>query len=133
VPDEPEPQPPAALLAAAGCVLLEGAILGVYAVVDAFHSSSQRLVLDLTAVLFFVAYGVALGFCAWGLRHARRWSRGPVLFTQLVMLGFAWNFGQAHRWTYVVVLVVLAVLTLGCLLQPGVVHALEEGGEDWGE
>ena len=120
---------PTPLIWASRLVLLEGALVVVFGVVDAFHTSSGRVELDVVASLFFVAYGAALCWCGWGLAHVRRWSRGPLLFSQLVLLGLAVNFIEAGRWVLAVVLIVLAVGTLGGMLAPSSVKALEEDAE----
>ena len=120
---------PGPLLWASRLVYLEGALALGFGVVDAVHTSSGRVELDVVASLFFVAYGVALGWCAWGLAHVRRWARGPLLFSQLVLLGLAVNFVEAGRWALAVVLIVLAIGTLAGMLAPSAVKALEDHAE----
>lgn len=108
-------------------VYAEGALAIGFGVADALSTSSDRVLLGMTAALFFVAYGVGLGWCARGMARLRRWARGPVLFSQLVALGLAVNFVQADRWSLAVPLALLAVGTLTGMLAPSSVIALEEG------
>ena len=117
---------PAPLKVAAGGVLLEGIACLVFAVLDAVHVTRGGLQLGLTAAGFFVLYGLGLGWCAWGLRNRRRAARGPVLFSELAMLGLAWNAAHAGNVWLTVVMVIAAVVVLAGLLSPASVAALED-------
>jgi peptidoglycan/LPS O-acetylase OafA/YrhL len=83
-----------------------------------------RLVMGVTTALFFTAYGVGLMVCAWGMHRRLPWSRGPVLFAQLVWLGIAWSFRQGSTLPLAAGLAVLALLILAGLLHPASVNAL---------
>lgn len=89
---------PVPLLVAAGVTFAQGLLTAVFGISEAFSISSHRLVLGVTNTAFFVAYGAALVFCAWGLHAVRPWARGPVLFAQLLWLGLAWNFRHGSTW-----------------------------------
>ncbi len=96
-------------------------MLGIAEVVSVNHA---RLVMGVTTALFFTAYGVGLMVCAWGMHRQLPWSRGPVLFAQLIWLGIAWSFrGGSTTWLAVGVAVV-ALLILAGLLHPASVNAL---------
>jgi hypothetical protein len=104
---------PAALKLAAAIVLVEGAAVGAFGILEAFALRSNRLVMGLTTSVFLLLYGVGLAVLARGLARAVPWSRGPAVFTQLVQLGVAWSFwGGSTTW----VAVLLAVAALAVLL-----------------
>jgi hypothetical protein len=55
----------------------------------------------------------------------RQWSRGPVLFAQLVWFGLAWNFRTGATLPIAVGLAGAATVVLFGLLHPRSVEALE--------
>lgn len=117
---------PPPLRAAAGLVALEGIAVCVLAIGDAIAGTdSKRLAYEAAAAVFFVAYGVGLGVCAWGLMRARRWSRGPVLLSQLLLLGLAWSLATGGLRPVAIGVSIVAVLILIGLLHPRSVEALE--------
>jgi hypothetical protein len=64
------------------------------------------------------AFGLLLLVVARGVFLGRRWSRGPAVVTQLILLPLAWSFkGGATTWVSVV-LAVLAITILVGLLHP---------------
>jgi len=115
---------------AAGGVLLEGIACLVFALLDAVHVTRGGLQLGLTAAGFFVLYGLALGWCAWGLWNCKRAARGPVLFSELALLGLAWNAAHAGNVWLTVVMVIAAVVVLVGLVSPASVAALEDVDEE---
>ncbi len=136
----PEPDPttrspysrhgtPAPLATAAGLTFVQGVLTVLFGLTEAVELNSDRLVMGLTTTLFFLAYGVALIACAWGMNTLRAWSRGPVLLTQLVWLGLAWNFRDGRTLPVAVVLAVVAVIVLAGLLHPRSIEALERADE----
>ena len=136
--DEPDPTTrspysrhgtPAPLATAAGLTFVQGLLTAIFGLTEAVTLDSDRLVMGLTTTLFFLVYGAALVACAWGLNTLRGWSRGPVLLTQLVWLGLAWNFRDGHTTPVAVVLAVVAVVVLAGLLHPRSIDALEHAGE----
>lgn len=88
---EPDPATPPPLVVAAGLAGIEGVVMVGYAVSELFRLTSGRVGLGLAVAGFFALYGVFLGVCGWGLLHGRVWARGPVVLTQLLMLGLAWG------------------------------------------
>ena len=136
----PEPDPttrspysrhgtPAPLATAAGLTFVEGLLTVVFGVTEAVSLDSDRLVMGLTTSAFFLAYGVGLVVCAWGMNRVRPWSRGPVLLAQLIWLGLAWNFRDGGTLPVAVVLAVVAALVLGGLLHPRSIDALERAAD----
>ncbi|WP_269853256.1 hypothetical protein [Streptomyces sp. RPT161] len=85
------------LTAAAALAGLEGVALaagGVYLMATGFvgrHASTQTAVMGGLTVL---AMAILPLTAAYGLRRARRWSRGPALIIQLIALPIAWTMGQ---------------------------------------
>jgi uncharacterized membrane protein (DUF2068 family) len=115
---------PLGLRLGAGLVGLEAAALLVLAGVEVSSMDYDRLALGITTTAFFVLYGVALGACAYGLWHCKRWSRSPVVLTELIGLGVAWSFfGGSTVWV-TVVLGSASIATLVCILLPASTAAL---------
>ncbi|BBA99999.1 hypothetical protein RVR_6861 [Actinacidiphila reveromycinica] len=126
--DGPAPQaapagpPPARLTAAAVVAGLEGLAIAAWGVTMFFGGSSDVLpgvlVLALAALPLLAAYG---------LRRARRWSRGPALIVQLVALPIAWNLVRGDGAGVVAAGAVLGVLALAglvLLVHPATTDAL---------
>jgi len=118
---------PTPLVVAAGLTFVEGLLTVMYGVSEAVHVTSARLVMGASTALFFIAYGLALLVCAWGLNRLHTWSRGPVLLSQLIWLGLAWNFRTGDTLPLAICLAVPAVLVLVAMLLPSSVDALEHG------
>jgi len=109
---------------AASLVFLQGLFTMLVGVSEAVHVSSGRVVMGATTALFFVAYGVALGWCAWGMYSLRSWSRGPVLLAQLIWLGLAWNLRDSTVTGVAIAVAASAVLVLAGMLHPRSIQAL---------
>lgn len=86
--------------------------------------SGVRVVLDVTTALFFLAYAAGLLISAVGLWRHRPWSRGPVVFAQLIQLGVAWSFFSGSTPPLAAVLLVVAVTVLALVLAPASTRAL---------
>ena len=125
-PGRPEQGAPLPLLVAAGVVTLEGLFAVVFGTFEAVSINSSRAVMGVTTALFFVAFGVGLLVCAWGLRQVRSWARGPVMLAQLMSLGLAWNFRGGETGWISVVLLVPGVIGLIGMLHPQTVAALDD-------
>jgi hypothetical protein len=110
----PLPNPPQ-LVVAASLAAVQGVLLVMLAVLEIAHVSAERLSLGVTTSVFFAAYGVALVACAWALTRQHSWARGPVLLTQLIQLGLAWNLRD-----YLGVALPMAVLAL--VVVAGIIH-----------
>lgn len=120
---------PAPLAAAAGLTFVEGVLTVVFGVIEAVSLDSDRLVMGVTTGAFFLAYGVGLLACAWGMNTLRPWSRGPVLLAQLIWLGLAWNFRTGDTLPIAITLAVIAALVLAGLLHPRSIDALERAAD----
>jgi len=118
------PANPAPLTVAASLVVIQGGLLLVFAVLELASLSSDRISLGVSTAIFFVIYGVVLLLCAWALTRQQGWARGPVLLTQLIQLGLAWNL----RDTVLVALLLLvaALIVLAGMLHPASIAALSD-------
>lgn len=80
--------------------------------------------------IFFIAYGVGIGVCGWGILDLHRWARGPTLLIELMNLCLAWSQRDSNvgvAWG----LAGPALVVLICILLPSSVEALEaNGGRD---
>jgi hypothetical protein len=126
VPETPrrrEVPPP--LTVAASIVALQAIVLLGVGILELADLTPERRALGLSTATFFVVYGAVLAAASWALWQLRGWSRGPVLITQLICLGIAWNLRE-----YVLValgLAVLAGLVIAGTVHPASIRALEGG------
>jgi hypothetical protein len=116
-----DPSPPP-LTVAASVVAVQGAVLVLLAVLELADISADRRSLGLSTAAFFGAYGALLLGAGWALRRRTAWARGPVLLTQLIALGLAWNLRDSAA--IAIVLAVSAVVALGGLVHPDSIAAL---------
>ena len=118
------PVNPAPLTVAASLVAIQGGLLLVFAVLELASVSSDRISLAVSTAIFFVIYGVVLVLCARALTRRQGWARGPVLITQLIQLGLAWNLRDIVL--VAVLLVVAALIVLAGMLHPASIAALAD-------
>lgn len=121
-PAEPASNPPP-LTVAASIVAVEGIVLVLLAILEFASVSSERVGLGVSTAGFLMAYGVVLLAAGWGLFRRSSWSRGPVLITQLIALGIAWNVRE--QLPVAIGLVLCAGIVLAGLLHPDTIEALE--------
>jgi hypothetical protein len=120
---------PAPLAVAAGMTFVEGLLTVLFGISEIVSLDSDRLVMGLTTSVFFLAYGGVLLACARGLHTVRSWARGPVLISQLILLGLAWSFKGGSTLPVAIGLALAAAITLAGLLHPRSIDALEEAGQ----
>ncbi|WP_435771237.1 hypothetical protein [Nocardioides sp. SYSU DS0651] len=128
--DQTPPYPaknPPPLTVAASLVAVQGIVLMLLAVLELANVTSGRLAMGLSTAAFFLAYGVVLLLAAWGLWQRRGWSRGPVLITQLILLGMAWTLREHLAVTLALVLV--AGIVLAGMLNRDTIEALDADGQ----
>jgi hypothetical protein len=118
------PENPAPLTVAASLVVIQGALLLTFAVLELAHVSSERVSLGVSTAVFFVLYGAVLVLCAWALTRQQGWARGPVLLTQLIQIGIAWNLRDTTL--VAVVLVVAALIVIAGMLHPATIQVLTD-------
>lgn len=119
----PGPVNPPPLTAAASLVAVQAVVLLILAVLETANLNDERRSLGLSTTVFFAAYGVVLLAAAWGLHRRATWSRGPVLITQLIMLGLAWNMRE--HVVVAIALLVCALIVLAGMLHPDTLEALD--------
>ncbi|MCW2814573.1 MAG: hypothetical protein JWN84_2028 [Nocardioides sp.] len=120
--DATRPRTPTTLLVAAVLVALQGAGLLGLCVVGLLDLEPSRLEVGLSVSVFFGIYGAALLACAYALSRSLGWARGPVMLTQLIQLGIAWNVRESPE--LAVPLAVTAVVALVAMVQPASITAL---------
>lgn len=123
---------PPPLTVAASLVAVQAVVLLVLAVLETANLVDERRSMGMSVTVFFAAYGAVLVAAAWGLYRRATWARGPVLITQLIMLGLAWNVREQ-----VVVAIALALcagVVLAGMLHPDTLAVLDRdptaGDED---
>jgi hypothetical protein len=120
---------PGRLTAAAALAALQGVALalgGVYMMVMPLFghpASVQEAEMGGLTVLAMAALPLV---SAYGLWHARRWSRGPVLIIELIALPVAWTMAQngGAMFAAAVALGFVAVAELVLLVHPAATEAL---------
>jgi hypothetical protein len=120
---------PGALRLAASLVAVQGLALLGLGVVGLLDQLPAGRGVGASVAVFIGGYGVALLACARALTRRRAWARGPVLLTQLIQLGIAWN--TRENLLLAVPLAATAAVVVVAMLQPATVDALHgEGAED---
>ena len=110
------PRPPTIVIAAV-LLALEGLIGLGYAGIAVGQIRMSRAVVGLGVAILMAAFGLLLLVVARGVFLGRRWSRGPAVVAQLILLPIAWSFrGGVTTW----VSVTLAALAIAVLV--GVLH-----------
>jgi hypothetical protein len=117
---------PAPLVVAASLAGLEALLLVLFGLAELRSLSANRATMGISTSMFFVIYGVGLGYCAYKLRRLESWPRAPIVLAQLIQLGVAWEFRGGGTTFVAVVLAVIAVLTLVAVFHPASMRALDE-------
>ncbi|AWB92979.1 hypothetical protein C3E78_12620 [Aeromicrobium chenweiae] len=108
---------------AAAIVAIEALTFVVLAVVEAAHISGDRVGLGVGTTLFLAVIGAGLSWAAWRVTEGDAWARSPLVFSQLIILGLAYNLRGDPAWLAPVV-ALPAVVALIALLSPPVTRAL---------
>ena len=109
---------PWAVRAAAVLTALEGLAFAAYGLALLPTLFGEQPEAGSTALVFFLAYAVFLGGCAWQLWRLRSWARAPVVLAQLIQLLVGTSFWGGRTTAVAVVLVGVAVVVLAALLNP---------------
>jgi hypothetical protein len=114
----PERGRPFTLVVAAALLGLEAILALAYAAVEAGQVRVSRAVVGVGVAILMAGFGLLLLVVARGVFVGRRWSRGPAVAAQLILLPIAWSFrGGGTTWVSAV-LGVLAIAVLVSVLHP---------------
>lgn len=129
MPDQPtrrEVPPP--LTVAASLVAVQGIVLSAVAVFQLADLAPGRTALDLSMAAFYAVYAAVLIVAAVALWRLQSWSRGPVLITQLIQLGLAWDLRDVP--VAAIGLAVTALIVIAGTIHPDSLEALERVDRD---
>ncbi len=115
---------PPPLTVAAALVGVQGLVLLALALVEGTSVVSSRPEVAISTAVFFGLYGVLLVVCAVALTRRSGWARGPVLLSQLIQLGIAWNVRDVPL--LAIALAVAAAVVLAGMLSRASLEALDE-------
>jgi len=116
---------PPPLVVAASLAAVEGLVIGGYGVLELVSLSSGRVMMGVTTAMFFAAFAAGLLFCAWQLTRGMPWARSPLVLTQLIQLGLAWNFRDGGTLPVAIGLALVAAVVLAGLFHPASMRALD--------
>jgi hypothetical protein len=115
---QPLARRPLTIVVAAVLLALEGLFGLGYAGVVLEQIRMSLAVVGVGVSIMMAVFGLLLLAVARGVFLGRRWSRGPAVVAQLILLPIAWSFkGGGTTWVSVV-LAVLAVAVLVGVLHP---------------
>jgi hypothetical protein len=108
---------PFTIVMAAALLALEAVIALGYAALEVGQVRMTRAAVGVGVAILMAGFGLLLLLVARGVFRGKRWSRGPAVATQLILLPIAWSFrGGVTTW----VSVTLAALAIAVLV--GVLH-----------
>jgi hypothetical protein len=108
---------PLTIVLAGAALALEALIALGYAALEIGQIQMSRAVVGVGVTILMACFGLFLLLVARNVFRGRRWSRGPAVATQLILLPLALSFaGGGTTW----VSVVLAILAIAVLV--GVLH-----------
>ena len=108
-------QRPLTIVVASALLMLEGLVGLGYA---AFEVEQARAAMGVGVAILMAGFGLVLLLVARGVFLGRRWSRGPAVVTQLILLPIAWSFKGGETTWVSTVLAVIAITVLVGLLHP---------------
>jgi hypothetical protein len=109
---------PLPLLVATLVAVAQGAVLAVYAVLEAFSVTGGRAAMGVTTSLFFAFAGAVLVGCGVAVLRRISWARSPLVLAQLIALGLAWSFRGGSTTGVALGLGAAALVVLVGLLHP---------------
>ena len=117
-PQAPGRRRPLTIIVAAAFLMLEALSALAYAALEVGQIRMSRAAVGVGVTILMGAFGLLLLFAARGVFRGKRWSRGPAVATQLILLPLAWSFvGGSTTWV-AVALAAVAITTLVGLLHP---------------
>jgi hypothetical protein len=109
---------PPTIVVAAALLAVEALVALGYAVLEVGQIRMSRAVVGIGVTVLMGGFGLVLLLVARGVFLGRRWSRGPAVATQLILLPLAWSFIGGRTTWIAVVLAVMAIAVLVGLLHP---------------
>lgn len=109
---------PITIIVAAMLLVVEALMAVAYAALEVGQIRMSRVVVGLGVTILMASFGLLLLLVARGVFLGRRWSRGPAVATQLILLPLAWSFVGGRTTSVAVVLAVLAIAVLVGVLHP---------------
>ncbi len=125
MPGHPDRAAPPPLVVAAALTAVEAFVLAGLGALEVASVHSLRLTMGITTAAFFLGAAAALAWCAWSLWRVRRWARGPVVMSQLILLGLAWNLWAGATKPLSVGLAVVGLVVIAGLVHPASTRELE--------
>jgi hypothetical protein len=109
---------PLTIVVAAALLALEALAALAYAALEIGQVRISRAAVGVGVTILMAALGLLLLVVARGVFRGKRWSRGPAVATQLILLPIAWSFkGGSTTWV-AVVLGIVAIAVLAGVLHP---------------
>jgi hypothetical protein len=109
---------PLTIVVAAILLALEALIALGYAALEIGQIRMSRAVVGVGVTILMACFGVFLLFVARSVFRGKRWSRGPAVATQLILLPLAWSFAGGGTTWVSIMLAGLAVAVLVGILHP---------------
>jgi hypothetical protein len=109
---------PLTIVVAAALLAVEALIALTYAVLEVGEIRMSRAAVGVGVTILMGGLGLLLLLISRGVFLGRRWSRGPAVAIQLILLPLAWSFvGGGTTWV-AVALAAVAIAVLVGLLHP---------------
>ncbi|HEX5383707.1 MAG TPA: hypothetical protein VFW54_03635 [Propionibacteriaceae bacterium] len=114
----PDRRRPLTIVVAAALLAVEALIAVGYAALEVGQIPMSRAGVGVGVTILMAGFGLLLLLVARGVFLGRRWSRGPAVATQLILLPLAWGFLGGRTTWVAVVLAALAITGLVGVLHP---------------
>jgi hypothetical protein len=109
---------PLTIVVAGALLTVEALIALMYAALEVVQIRMSRAVVGVGVTIMMAGLGLLLLLVARGVFLGRRWSRGPAVAAQLILLPLAWSFVGGRTTWVAVVLAALAIAVLVGVLHP---------------
>ena len=112
------PRRPLTIVVAAVLLTVEALTALAYAALELGQIRMARAVVGVGVTILMAAFGLLLLLIGRGVFLGRRWSRGPAVATQLILLPLAWGFVGGRTTWVAVMMAAVAITVLVGLLHP---------------
>jgi predicted transporter len=112
------PRRPLTIVVAAVLLTVEALTALAYAALELGQIRMARAAVGVGVTILMAAFGLLLLLIGRGVFFGRRWSRGPAVATQLILLPLAWSFVGGHTTWVAVMMAAVAITVLVGLLHP---------------